>query len=284
MDGKYQEVTKFFVTNLPEGCTPWDLRQGLEGFEDIVELEKSLRGAKLGSAKLKINIAKFALENSGFSVQQEVKKSNHSSSRQEDRSRLFNLRDVRSYSDVLGKSKVDEEANLVNKGTKVVDNFDISKVLIVPDRTTAFKELFGVAVVGRTMDLETLVDLDKLLRIAKVSYTRIQYLGGLSILISFLDVASTNRFLESGVIWDPWFTKLEALRGQSLPLERVAWLKLHGIPLHLLEDVVLMQLGELFGKVLHIPKSLEDDQDLLIVMVGVQAGEAFRIGEVVTLN
>ncbi|KAJ0789777.1 hypothetical protein HanPI659440_Chr05g0207461 [Helianthus annuus] len=154
----------------------------------------------------------------------------------------------------------------------------------IPDRTAAFKELFGIFVVGRTVNLETLVDFDKLLRIAKVPYSRIQYLGGLSLLISFVDKASANSFLENRDVWGPWFTKVEVWKGQSLPMERVAWLKLIGIPLHLLDVDVFSLIGDLFGKVLHYPKCLDDDHDLSLVRVGVLAGEACRIKEVVSVS
>ncbi|KAF5797839.1 hypothetical protein HanRHA438_Chr07g0296081 [Helianthus annuus] len=148
----------------------------------------------------------------------------------------------------------------------------------------AFNDVIGVAVVGRAVDLETLVDMDRLLKIAKISYVRIQFLGGLSVLISFSEEESASKFIDSRGLWGPWFSKLEAWKGQSLPLERVAWLKMHGIPLHLLDVEVLMQVGELFGKVLHTPKSVDEDLDLSFVTVGVLAGEAARIREMVTLN
>ncbi|KAJ0752884.1 putative RNA recognition motif domain, nucleotide-binding alpha-beta plait domain superfamily [Helianthus annuus] len=302
-------ITKFFVSNLLEGCTPWELRKGLEGFGAIsgtyvakkrdkegcrfgfvsfanvsnrAELERSLKGVKLGDFKLKINIAKFALENSGGAFQPESKKG-YQVPPSSDRSRLFNLRDSRSFSDVLGMSGGASKSNVEAGGSKLADCF-ARKVLVVPDRTLAFKELFGLAVVGRTVDLETLVDFDKLLRIAKVPFSRIQYLGGLSILVSFGNAASADKFLASRDVWNPWFSKLEASKGQSLSLERVAWLNIHGIPLHLLEADVFKQVGVQFGKVLHVPDGIEEDQDLSLVRVGVLAGEAQRINEVVSLN
>ncbi|KAM0072053.1 hypothetical protein Hdeb2414_s0001g00032151 [Helianthus debilis subsp. tardiflorus] len=67
-------------------------------------------------------------------------------------------------------------------------------------------------------------------------------------------------------------------------MERVAWLSVHGISLQLLESEVLLQIGELFGKVLHVPKSLFRDSDLSVFKIGVLAGEAQRIREVVSLK
>ncbi|KAJ0793235.1 hypothetical protein HanOQP8_Chr01g0027351 [Helianthus annuus] len=158
------------------------------------------------------------------------------------------------------------------------------KTIVVPDRTGAFNDLIGMALVGRTVDIETLVDFDKLLRIAKRSVANLQYLGGLSLLISFHDAESAKQFMEAKEVWGPWFSKLGYWSGQSLPLERVAWLKLCGIPLHLLDVDVLGLVGESFGKILHIPKLSEVDLDLSIVRVGVLVGSSGRIKEGVSLK
>ncbi|KAJ0667523.1 hypothetical protein HanPI659440_Chr17g0678741 [Helianthus annuus] len=160
----------------------------------------------------------------------------------------------------------------------------MERSVVVPDRTFAFKNLVGSAVIGKTVDLETLVDFDKLLRIARVGFSSIQYLGGLFILISFPDAPAASSFVDDRKIWGPWFDKLEIWSGQMLPPERVAWLKLHGIPLNLMEADVFMQIGDLFGKVLFVPKFLDDDKDLSVVKIGVLVGNAHRNYEVVSLR
>ncbi|KAJ0715234.1 hypothetical protein HanPI659440_Chr13g0498791 [Helianthus annuus] len=146
------------------------------------------------------------------------------------------------------------------------------------------QDLKGVAVVGRTVDLETLVDLDRLLRIAKVSYGKIQYLGGLSVLISFREEPASRLFLESKDLWGPWFSKLSVWEGQSLPFEKVAWLRVIGLPLHLLDRDIIKLVGEPFGKILHVQKDFGDANDLSFVRIGVLSGVVERIKEVVTLK
>ncbi|MFS7949035.1 hypothetical protein Hanom_Chr06g00566801 [Helianthus anomalus] len=202
----------------------------------------------MGEFKLRVNIARFAAENSGLRVQAE-------------------------------SSTQAPKVNAPGEGEK-----EHVKSIIVPDRTEAVKRLIVTAVAGRVVDLETLVDFDRLLRIAKISYAKIQFLGGLSLLISFPDEVSSNLFRESKVIWDPWFSKLEKWNGQSLPLEKVAWLRLSGIPLHLFDPGVIVQVGELFGKVLHSPKLLEEEPDLSMTRVGVLVGKVNMINEVVPIK
>ncbi|KAF5767271.1 putative RNA recognition motif domain, nucleotide-binding alpha-beta plait domain superfamily [Helianthus annuus] len=304
-------VTKLFVSNLPEGCTPWELRKRLENFgvtsgayvakkrdkggckfgfvsfrdvADREELVRNLRGVKMGECRLRINIARFAVENAG--IPDEIKKQggapgvkghipvNVPSS----------FRDNRSYSHVVGSS---DNVGRYVKGQMPSVGEELQgseKSVVIPDRSEAFKSLSGLALVGRTTDLETLVDFDRLLRIAKVQVSNIQYLGGLSLLISFLDEGSATSFLEAKGIWGPWFSRLERWSGQSLPFERVAWFNLSGIPLHLFSAEVFAQIGELYGKVLHVPSFVEEDQDLSLCRIGVLVGEVNRVSECVSLR
>ncbi|KAJ0661055.1 hypothetical protein HanOQP8_Chr14g0544461 [Helianthus annuus] len=192
--------------------------------------------------------------------------------------RASNFRDFRSYRDVLGKGKQKEEGPLIGVPQ------DSGKQVVAPDRTDAMQDLKGVAVVGRAVDLETLVDLDRLLHIAKVSYGKIQYLGGLSVLISFREEPASRLFLESKDLWGPWFSKLSVWEGQSLPFEKVAWLRVIGLPLHLLDRDIIKLVGEPFGKILHVQKDFGTANDLSFVRIGVLSGVVDRIKDVVTLK
>ncbi|KAJ0876795.1 hypothetical protein HanPSC8_Chr11g0492541 [Helianthus annuus] len=141
----------------------------------------------------------------------------------------FNVRDGRSFRDVVGTSNGGgghRQDSRVSNGGPVAAG---EKFIVVPDRTVAFRELFGVAMVGTTVILEILVDFHSLMRIAKIVFKRIQYLGGLSILVSFSDGESASRFLESQlfskVIHVPEFLeedqdlsvfKIEVLVGEAL--------------------------------------------------------------------
>ncbi|KAM0054849.1 hypothetical protein Hdeb2414_s0006g00199421 [Helianthus debilis subsp. tardiflorus] len=157
-------------------------------------------------------------------------------------------------------------------------------MVVIPDRTQDFAGSPGIVLVGRIVDLETLVDFDRLLRIAGTEVNKIQYLGGLSLLISFNDKEAAREFLDAKVVWGPWFSNLELWNGQSLSYERVVWLKVAGVPLHILEPGTLEQIGALFGKVLRVPKLMDGEQDLSVCRVGILMGESPKIREFVALK
>ncbi|KAL9996782.1 putative RNA recognition motif domain, nucleotide-binding alpha-beta plait domain superfamily [Helianthus debilis subsp. tardiflorus] len=212
-------VTKFFVSNLPEGCTPWELRCSVEGIGDVagtfvakkresgsrfgfisfrdvsdrVEMEKKLRGIRMGECQLKANVARFAVENTGPPAQPESSSQFPKVYGPPVGNRIFNVKDSRSYRDVVGVSNVVGDV----AGGRDEVRSSVVKSIIVPDASGAFKELFGSAVVGRTVDLETLVDFDRLMRIARISCSGIHFLGGLSILISFSSSEEARAFVES---------------------------------------------------------------------------------------
>ncbi|KAM0012907.1 hypothetical protein Hdeb2414_s0047g00748901 [Helianthus debilis subsp. tardiflorus] len=223
----------------------------------------------MGDFKLRINVARFALENSEIEAEKEGPMKMSRPPGQNFVGGNFSVRDVRSYKDVVGASNSGSGSAVNSVGIPVAGPSYAEKFIIVPDRVEAFKGCQGLAVVGRAVDLETLVDIDRLLSIAKIVVANVQYLGGLSVLISFHEKESAKQFLSGKNIWEPWFSKLDLWKGQTLPFERVAWLKLSGVPLHLFEADVLSQVGEVFGKVLHVPKEFEEDQDLSVVRVGV---------------
>ncbi|MFS7909230.1 putative nucleotide-binding alpha-beta plait domain superfamily, RNA-binding domain superfamily [Helianthus anomalus] len=120
------------------------------GVTDCVELEGRMKGVKMGSFKLIVNVARFAAENKTFS--RPLKAPEVQSNQFQGPSVMAtgnvrsNYRGVRSYSEVLGNLN---GAGGSNKGSGYAEKLVEDKVIIVPDRTTAFSELIDVAVVGR---------------------------------------------------------------------------------------------------------------------------------------
>ncbi|KAJ0691799.1 putative RNA recognition motif domain, nucleotide-binding alpha-beta plait domain superfamily [Helianthus annuus] len=80
------------------------------------------------------------------------------------------------------------------------------------------------------------------------------------------------------------FSWMEVWEGQVLPFELIAWLKISGVPIHLLDNEVLDSVGRLFGKVVHTSSLSYDSSDLSYDLVGILVGDGGRINESVTLK
>ncbi|KAJ0789633.1 hypothetical protein HanPI659440_Chr05g0205811 [Helianthus annuus] len=112
----------------------------------------------------------------------------------------------------------------------------------------------------------------------------LSYLGGLSMLVKFSSEEECKRMVGEYDRWRLWFSSLDYWMGQSLPFERIAWLKLIGVPIHLATDEVYDAIVGRFGKVIHASQRSADDRDLSFNCIGVLVGDGTRIAESSTLK
>ncbi|MFS7976922.1 putative RNA-binding domain superfamily [Helianthus anomalus] len=250
------DITEFFVARLLERCSSKDITDTLgpfgsiegvyvarkreklvfrfiffsfKGVKDAVDLEKTMRNAWMGSYILFINIAKFSWEN-------EVG------------------RDGR---DPLGKKKVhsDPDANYHNSKEQE-DNS--SREVLVSEFAKAYVDLHGKAIIGKMKDLWTLRKMKVLMKEAKFGDAVIKYLDGLSILVVFKSTLEADNFRSTAPSFG-WFNNMEIWRGQLVVFERLAWLNIYGVPLHLSGNETFDSVGRCFGKVLHASQRQPED-------------------------
>ncbi|KAJ0828984.1 putative RNA recognition motif domain, nucleotide-binding alpha-beta plait domain superfamily [Helianthus annuus] len=269
-------VTKFFITNLPSGCRHWDVADFFKVFgnvtgayiarkpdkegrkfgfisfinvTDVKGMERALNGTKMGGYKIFANLAKFAKENSAVS------------------------RDSKEDGGIV-RPKQPQQPPVLNQPF----------VNIGKDEMHAFKDLIGCALVGRCKNLEILRKLDECFLEKKVSGVSLSYLGGLYMLVKFEVEASCVNFLMDHSCWKDWFSVLDPWDNQSLPFERLAWVKVQGVPMHLADNDVLNNIVENFGKIVHGSQLEAGDGNLSVSWIGLLVGEGVRIHEQVTLR
>ncbi|KAM0042189.1 hypothetical protein Hdeb2414_s0011g00375181 [Helianthus debilis subsp. tardiflorus] len=212
-------------------------------------MEKKLKGVKLGMNTLKINVARFAKENElvdfgGLKSDPARPKKTEGNTA----NRMVNGGHVRpgfSYSMALNT-----EAGLKPFAGEV-DEVRIDAGVV------AMGSKHNRAVIARVCNFKILISVKQLLSEAGLGNVVIQYVS----------------------VWEEWFSKMDVWIGQALAFERVAWLRVHGIPLHLFRDEVVTSLCSRFGSVVKPPQIGEADGDLSMVSVGVLVGEGNRISE-----
>ncbi|KAJ0615358.1 putative RNA recognition motif domain, nucleotide-binding alpha-beta plait domain superfamily [Helianthus annuus] len=215
------KICKFFVSNIPKGCRPWDLANAFREFGDIVgafiakkkdkggktfgfvsfkgvqdagDMEARLGNLKLGGNKLIVNIARFAKENDathhfrgggnrGVNVQG-FSKNLHSVGKTSHSGKVYKeVSNGRSFMDILlNKTCPAQEEDVVEMDPSL----------------SALSEKFGSALVGRTRDFSTLRKINVSLKEAGFRDIMIQYLGGLSELLSFAGEVEAKNFAEAG--------------------------------------------------------------------------------------
>ncbi|KAM0002786.1 putative RNA recognition motif domain, nucleotide-binding alpha-beta plait domain superfamily [Helianthus debilis subsp. tardiflorus] len=250
--GFNHRVVKFFVSNIPDGCRPWDLSNAFRGYGDIAGafiakkkkdkegrkfgfvsfkgvldaagLEASMVNMKLGGNKLLVNVAKFAKENGGSVI-----KNVGGSIRPEGyNNRKVPVAESLQKKPVTGGSKGRSFVDiLLNKSSPSAEMED---VIEVEPSLSALSDKVGRALVGRALNVAVLRSLKVSLREVGFQDIVIQYLGGLSVLLSFKDELEAKSFAEDRAARNQWFSSIDPWVGQSFPFERLAWINVYGVP------------------------------------------------------
>ncbi|KAF5801973.1 putative RNA recognition motif domain, nucleotide-binding alpha-beta plait domain superfamily [Helianthus annuus] len=245
-----RNVTKYYISNLPFGCTPWEVADFLGNYGEIVgsyiarkfnrdgnrfgfvmfkdvkdakDLEYRLNGIKMGRFILKVNIAKFAVENAGLleAVSQNIKKADSGISDKVHQHQSSGP-DIHKFRQNGGISFADFfRGNGQGLGSsqnhKVASKF---KTIEVPEDVSAFHYVHGRALVGRMINLTLLTKMDRILKEEGLDGVEIHYVGGLSLMLKFKDQDSATGFLLKQETWKNWFSILDMWEGQTLSFER----------------------------------------------------------------
>ncbi|KAI3744177.1 hypothetical protein L1987_57253 [Smallanthus sonchifolius] len=119
------------------------------------------------------------------------------------------------------------------------------KTINIDEKVNGFSMLHGKAIVGRMKNVEALKSILIFLNnICPGSDPgKVQYLGGLDLLISFEDPEFAAVVLEAAKNDSDKFLAACLWNGQPLSSERLAWVKVQGIPLHLFSHEVINNVG-----------------------------------------
>ncbi|KAM0046305.1 putative RNA recognition motif domain, nucleotide-binding alpha-beta plait domain superfamily [Helianthus debilis subsp. tardiflorus] len=299
MGGGGQDVVKFFVSNLPERCNSSEIKDVFSAFGEVLgvyvarkrdkvgnrfgfisfsgarnlkDLVDNMKNVKMGSNKLKVNVARFAAENVNIPWSKGIDAgvfgvdSGKSSVREQfhgNRNLIHNPLGMSYRDSLLGKPRMDES---------------VEKEVAISEFVKPFESWVNKSLIVRTPDLPTLIKLDKLLATSGGPKGELKYVGGLFMLIVFEDGEDMLAFKDHCPGAKEWFSRLEVWNGQALPFERIAWLKISGVPLHLLSNEVFDSVGRMFGKVVHASFVSSTSNDLSVDLVGVLVGEGVGSG------
>ncbi|KAJ0805635.1 hypothetical protein HanPI659440_Chr02g0080501 [Helianthus annuus] len=257
-------------------------------------MERALNGTKMGGFKLSANLARFAKENVGiFGKKNGINDQDGMVShrpRQESKTHsnaFINQGKGKLFSDLFNKETSAPKYGQKGQGSSVPGDeavWERNCCIELSDETAAFIDLVGLALIGRCKDLWTLRNLNTLLSKSSVKGVSLSYLGGLSMLLKFQDEDGCNNFLLDHNAWKDWFKCLDVWNCQSLPFERLAWVRILGVPIHLAENDVLNNIAEHFGKIVYGSQLEANDRDLSVSWIGLLVGDGNRIHDQVTLK
>ncbi|KAJ0476552.1 putative RNA recognition motif domain, nucleotide-binding alpha-beta plait domain superfamily [Helianthus annuus] len=272
-EANLKNSTSFFLSNLPDSCDRFSLWNAFEHFDNLedtfVPSKRDKAGNKFGFIKLSnvqdpqwwmekikevrfdgvvlsVNLARFYRDGSKVG-------SLPKSERVSVFSRLHGLKQtpphahgpISNYPSHFGSKSYSAAVTGLNSSGPG------GTLDLPPMNTAAKKNLEFKSLVGEVVDIDTLNDLKHLLSGLTEDGILLKYLGGLKVLLCFNKAEDAEEFRWNMVnTWENWFSRLYIWEGIPPIFERVAWIKILGVPVCLWDRHVFNKIGERCGRLL----------------------------------
>ncbi|KAF5762481.1 putative RNA recognition motif domain, nucleotide-binding alpha-beta plait domain superfamily [Helianthus annuus] len=314
-ENRLRNATTFFISNLPDTCNKeslWQAFEHLDNLEDaFVPFKKDRAGNKFGFLKLSrvsdtawwinklnevringavisVSLAKFNRDGSKIEQPGSVDHvsvfdrlrpgpKDGSMSFGHSRSVFDRLQNPKPFSNPVranGSKSYCDVVRAPDYGVKVA-NIELPPIYSATKKTFEFK-----ALVGETKDFDILNDLkNKLSGITEDGFL-LKYLGGLKVLLCFNSVQEAEEFHHNMVDeWEKWFSRLYIWDGLPPIFERVAWIKVLGVPVSLWDRHIFDKIGERCGRLLVKSEAEVNDGNLSENRLAVLVNSGKRIEE-----
>ncbi|KAI3738765.1 hypothetical protein L2E82_28905 [Cichorium intybus] len=116
--------------------------------------------------------------------------------------------------------------------------------------------------IGEVKDFNTLENIQSLLGLDGYGSILCKYLGGLQVLIRFGSTSNAKKFHDNLEQWKCLFSWLDYIQNKEFRYERIAWLKITGVPLLAWDEKNFEVVAKKYGKVCAHSNRLEICSDL----------------------
>nr|GEX75748.1 RNA-directed DNA polymerase, eukaryota [Tanacetum cinerariifolium] len=130
-----------------------------------------------------------------------------------------------------------------------------SPALVLDDSCVMVQDL-SHSVMGKVKELSSIPNLPTLLTKEGFSEPKLTYLGGMWVMIELAtEVTKNNMLLHTGV--KSWFHILQLASSNFVSDERVVWVDIEGVPLHLWSHDTFIKIGSKWGETMDLEENLE---------------------------
>ncbi|KAM0031750.1 hypothetical protein Hdeb2414_s0017g00512601 [Helianthus debilis subsp. tardiflorus] len=177
-------------------------------------------------------------------------------------------------------------SEVVSGQTGVPENEPQESLVTLEERVIPeSSEWTGRLVLGEAKNFLRLCNMKECLAKVGIEKMELRFWGGMKVLITFSTSEEAIKFLESEEkVWKEWLSSATLWNGEWVDYERLAWLKIFGIPAALWDCRHVIKIGERFGKVVKGVKNMFREGNLAYVHVGVILRSGKRLNEEVTVE
>ncbi|KAK1406552.1 hypothetical protein QVD17_41974 [Tagetes erecta] len=164
-------------------------------------------------------------------------------------------------------------------GPKVKPSTMQSRIIINMVESVASLSWKGCSLIGTAWDVKSICNLKNLQFSPKL-----RYILGLNMMMTFKNMEEARSFLLTKDVWIDGFANVSPWIGQLLPVERVAWIRIHGVPIQLWDQSVFNMIGGKLGRVVQASLVTKDDDILSSDLIGIMVSHTKRINTELTVQ
>lgn len=165
-------------------------------------------------------------------------------------------------------------------------NKPTSRTIIINPKEVDKKRHWAVnSFVVDAKNMESLCKCEEICKSMGLKDLSVQYLGGLSSLITLKDPLEVDSLLQNKKeLWKPFWQSVLRWHEDYTQKYRIAWLIVRGVPTILCEAETFELIGNSFGKVVHKMTSFQDEELLHYDMIGILTTQLEVIKEAITIR
>ncbi|KAJ0800466.1 hypothetical protein HanPI659440_Chr03g0103351 [Helianthus annuus] len=153
----------------------------------------------------------------------------------------------------------------------------VGRTIKIDDNIMAFEEFHGRAVVVRVTSVWVLKNIRNILKERGLAEGEVRCLGGFVCLIIFRSNDHAMMAKDEFIGRPDQFGSVSIWEGQVVSFERLAWLRVYGLPLCLMDNQVLNEVGSFFGTVVKCSQVERTDVDVSFHYIGILVGSGNHI-------
>ncbi|KAL4584666.1 hypothetical protein LXL04_009272 [Taraxacum kok-saghyz] len=216
--------------------------------QDVADMEDALNKVILWGKNIKANISKHPRKPPLANCRAAPPRTNNPAPAPQFE---YRPRDARSFADVMkGTEGTRSEQKVPPKPLKL-------------SKCEKIREWFGKEVIiGTVRNFDMLCNFPSVISMEGFFIEEIKYMGGMKVLLKFTSNKAADVFRANKNLWLKWFSEVEAA-GKSPPrFERIAWLKITGVPIEAWKEENFDTIANNFGKVLIQAQSFWQNLDV----------------------
>ncbi|CAH1416384.1 unnamed protein product [Lactuca virosa] len=229
---KYDKIVDIYIPGRKDRAGSYFTFVKYSGIKESQAMLNSMNQVRCRQCILKVNVAKYEKRYNQYKQAYRPHRGHHVQSST-----------IPGVWSKISEGKSFAEAVTGRKEGKLVPSVSLNRILAMKPEAV---------LTGEVISFHLLNNLPELLKKDGISPREVFYVGGLKIILRFSLHEDASGYLMNEQAWSKWFKWLNAGFAEDVPFERMAWIKIVGLPIQLRSEENVNLIAGKIGKVIEV--------------------------------